>query len=218
MRYGIGDGAPPACHLPAATFHPSEPLITLPTGWVSPKREVAVNVPRFIRRFFRAPYDGLRHYGVVAEGVLYRCGQPTPAELEALIQRLGLRTVVSLRGLRSADDPDSWEEAERAVCERHAVALVTIPFNHKNPPTAAQAREFLDLCADVQRRPVLVHCRLGQQRTLLFCALYRVHVDGLPAAAAEAEMERLGFGGRKRRHRKLLESFRALGQPGALGP
>jgi protein tyrosine/serine phosphatase len=169
-----------------------------------------VNVPRFIRRLFRAPYDGLQHYGVVAEGVLYRCGQPRPDELVDLVQRLGLRTVVSLRGTRGEEDPDAWERAERAVCNEHGVDFVTIPCNHKNPPTAAQVQQFVDLCRDEARRPVLVHCRLGQQRTLLFCALYRVHVDGLDVQAAEDEMDALGFGRHKRRHRRLLQAFREL--------
>ncbi len=172
-----------------------------------------MNVPRFIRRLFRRPYDGLQHYGVVAEGRLYRCGQPTPAQLADLITRLRLRTVVSLRGSRDADDPDSWEADERAVCAAHRVEFVTIPCNHKNPPTEQQAAEFLALCRDAQHAPVLVHCRLGQQRTLLFCALYRVHVDGRPADEAEREMDALGFGTRKRRHAKLLAAFRALARP-----
>lgn len=167
-----------------------------------------MNVPRFIRRLFRAPYDGLRHFGVVADGILYRCGQPTPEQLEDLITRLGLRTVVSLRGARAAADPDAWEQHERSVCERRGVSLITIPCNHKNPPTQAQVAQFLDLCREGQQRPVLVHCRLGQQRTLLFCALYRVHVDGLDPTLAESEMDDLGFGVHKRRHRKLLAAFR----------
>jgi len=174
-----------------------------------------VNWPRFLRRLFRAPYDGLRHYGVVAEGALYRCGQPRPGELADLIRRLGLRTVVSLRGARPDDDRDAWEQAERAVCAAHNVDFVTIPCNHKNPPTVEQTRLFLDVCRDPRRRPVLVHCRLGQQRTLLFCALYRVHVDGVAPAEAEREMDALGFGVRRRRHRLLLRAYRQLaGHPG----
>jgi len=169
-----------------------------------------VNVPRLIRRLFRAPYDGLRHYGVVAEGVLYRCGQPQPEELADLIGRLALRTVVSLRGARDEDDPDAWEQTERRICHERGVEFVTIPCNHKNPPTRDQAEQFLDLCRTARRRPVLVHCRLGQQRTLLFCGLYRVHIDGVAAATAEREMDELGFGAHKRRHRKLLEAFREL--------
>lgn len=169
-----------------------------------------MNFPRFLRRLFRAPYDGLQHFGVVAEGALYRCGQPTPDQLTDLIRRLGLRTVVSLRGVRDEDDPDAWEGAERAVCAALGVAFVTIPCNHKNPPTRTQVEQFLDLCRTPARRPVLVHCRLGQQRTLLFCALYRVHVDRLAPDLAEREMDELGFGIHKRRHQKLLRAFREL--------
>ena len=167
-----------------------------------------MNVPRFLRRLFRAPYDGLRHFGVVEEGALYRCGQLTPEEMSELIDRHGLRTVVSLRGTRAADDPDGWEEGERQVCRARGVDFVTIPCNHKNPPTAEQVEQFLDLTRDAARRPVLVHCRLGQQRTLLFCALYRVHMQGVDAQAALREMDQLGFNSRRRRHQRLLGAFR----------
>ena len=169
-----------------------------------------MNLPRFIRRLFREPYDGLQHFGVVAERVLYRCGQPTPEELARLIDRLTLRTVVSLRGTRDEDDPDAWEQAERRVCRAHDVDFVTIPCNHKNPPTREQVEQFLDLCRSDQSRPVMVHCRLGQQRTMMFCALYRVHIDGLDVEQAEREMDALGFGAHKRRHRILLQAFRHL--------
>ena len=169
-----------------------------------------MNVPRFIRRLFRTPYDGLQHFDVVAEGALYRCGQPTPPQLAELVERLSLRTVVSLRGLRDEDDPDAWEQAEREVCAAKTVAFVPIPCNHKNPPTPAQVQQFLELFRTPERQPVLVHCRLGQQRTLLFCALYRVHVQGVAPADAAREMDALGFGVRRRRHRKLLDAFHAL--------
>ncbi|MBK8913990.1 MAG: tyrosine-protein phosphatase [Phycisphaerales bacterium] len=167
-----------------------------------------MNVPRFLRRIFRLPYDGLRHFGVVDEGVLYRSGQPRPDEVSELIRRHGLRTVVSLRGARDADDPDSWESAERAACEAGGAQFVTIPCNHKNPPTAEQVEQFLSIVRDPARRPVLVHCRLGQQRTLLFCALYRVHVQGMDPTEAEKEMDELGFNVRHYRHQRLLGAFR----------
>jgi protein tyrosine/serine phosphatase len=168
----------------------------------------AVNVPRFLRRLFRAPYDGLRHFGVVEEGALYRCGQPTPAELARLIDRYRLRTIVSLRGARAADDPDGWEQAEREVCLGKGIEFVALPCNHKNPPTEEQVRQFLELARDRARRPMLVHCRIGQQRTLLFCALYRVQVQGVAAEAALEEMDQLGFNIRNRRHQRLLAAFR----------
>ena len=174
-----------------------------------------MNVPRIFRRLFRLPYDGLRHFGVVTDGILYRCGQQEPAQLAEHIDKHGLKTVVSLRGSRDAGDPDAWEAQERAVCDAKGVAFVTIPCNHKNPPTRAQIQQFLEITRDPGRRPALVHCRLGQQRTLLFCALYRVNVEGMNTAAAEREMDELGFNVRHYRHQRLLKSFREFAAPAA---
>ncbi len=167
-------------------------------------------IPRFIRRWFRPPYDGLRNFRVVVPGELYRCGQPSPAQLAELIREHGLRTVVSLRGRRDSDHADAWEDEERAVCDANGAAFVSIPFNHKTPPTAEQVREFLELMRDARRRPALVHCRIGQQRTGLFCALYRVLIQRVPPEDALREMDELGFNSRHRRHQQLLRSFHEL--------
>jgi protein tyrosine/serine phosphatase len=172
-----------------------------------------VNVPRFIRRLFRKPFDGLRNLHVVEDGVLYRCGQPTPDQLGELIDQHALRTVVSLRGRRDNKDPDAWEQSERSVCRDHGVEFITIPFNHKNPPTTEQVEAFLQLMKDPQRHPVLLHCRIGQQRTGLFCALYRMHVQGVDADTALREMDEMGFGITNRRHRILLEAFQQFAPP-----
>ena len=171
-----------------------------------------MNVPRFIRRLFRAPYDGLRHFGIVDQGKLYRSGQPTPTELAGLIQQHNLKTVVALRGSRNPDDPDAWERQERAVCEQHGVQFIPLPCNHKNPPTAEQIEQFLTLMRNEQHHPALIHCRIGQQRTGMFCALYRVHIQGIDPEEALKEMDALGFNIRNRRHRKLLEAYRHFAQ------
>ncbi|RMF85330.1 MAG: hypothetical protein D6744_01585 [Planctomycetota bacterium] len=172
------------------------------------RRSPVVNVPRFIRRLFRAPYDGLRNLRAVEEGVLYRCGQPAPGDLRNLIEQLKLRTVIALRGSRDASDPDEWERAEKAVCDEHGVRFVSLPCNHKNPPTPEQVARFLDLVTDPERTPALVHCRIGQQRTGMFCALYRVHVQGVDPDEALREMDEFGFDSRNRRHRRLLDKYR----------
>ncbi|MCA9245273.1 MAG: tyrosine-protein phosphatase, partial [Phycisphaerales bacterium] len=152
--------------------------------------------------------DGLAHFAPVAPGALYRCGQPTPDQLDGLISEHGLKTVIALRGSRDEADPDAWERDERAVCERHGVRFLTLPCNHRNPPTADQVRHFLEVVGDPAARPALVHCRIGQQRTGMFCALYRVHIEGVPVDQAVREMDELGFNVRHRRHQVLFEAFR----------
>lgn len=167
-------------------------------------------IPRWLRRLFRSPYDGLRNFRVVEPGVLYRCGQPRPAELASLIREHGLRTVISLRGRRDEGDPDDWIEAQAEVCRGSGVSLVHIPFNHKNPPTAQQLGQFLEIVRDPSRVPALVHCRAGQQRTGLFVALFRVHAQGMAVEEALREMDALGFNSRHRRHQRLLRAYREL--------
>lgn len=159
----------------------------------------------------RVPYDGLRHFAEVEPGVLYRCGQPTAPELAELISKYGLRTVISFRGSRGADDPDGgWEAEERRTCEAHGARFVSLPCNHKAPPTTEQVRQYLEIVRDPARQPVLVHCRLGQQRTMMFVALYWVHVKGWDAEQAERAMDEAGFNIRHRRHQALLSRFREL--------
>ena len=74
-------------------------------------------------------------------------------------------------------------------------------------PTPEQIDSFLEITRDIDRRPVLVHCRLGQQRTLLFCAVHRVFVQGIDLEQALDDMDAQGFGIRKRRHQLLLRAF-----------
>lgn len=157
---------------------------------------------------FFQPFDGLRNLRAVEDGRLYRSGQPRPEELRKLISDLKLRTVIALRGSRVSNDPDGWEARERAVCESLGVRFVALPCNHKNPPTEAQISHFIEVVKDPDNLPALVHCRIGQQRTGLFCALYRVHVQGVSPDEALAEMDDLGFNSRHRRHQKLLQTFK----------
>lgn len=176
-----------------------------------------MNVPRILRRLFKEPFDGLRNFRVVEANALYRCGQPTPAQLRELIAAHGLRTVIALRGRRASADPDSWEAEERGVCEQMGAEFVSLPCNHANPPTPEQVARFLELVRDAERLPALVHCRIGQQRTGMFCALYRVHVQGSAPQEALREMDDLGFGIRRRRHRLLLNAYYdyCANEPGA---
>lgn len=171
------------------------------------RRDSPLIIPRFIRRWFRKPYDGLRRFRAVEDGRFYRCGQPRPDELLQLIDKHGLKTVIALRGSRDSEDSDAWESEERAACESRGVRFVTLPCNHKNPPTREQVAEFLSIVRDEKQMPALVHCRIGQQRTGMFCALYRVHVQGVSPDDALREMDDLGFDSGHRRHQRLLETY-----------
>lgn len=158
---------------------------------------------------FRDRYDHLRRFAAVDEGKVYRCGQPDVNDLEEIHRRTGIKTIVALRG--SVDNPkrNEWAIREKQFCADNGIEFVNIPSNHKNPPTQAQIDEFLDVVGDPARQPVLVHCRIGAQRTGMMCAFYRIEYQGWSKQQAFEEMEQLGFASHKRHHREFTRVFEA---------
>lgn len=118
----------------------------------------------------------------VAEGV-YRCAQPNAQALAAMQQALGLRTVLNLR--HHHDDQD---EAKGLP-----LTLVEVPLDAWEADEPALVRAVVALM-DPARRPILVHCQHGADRTGLVVALYRVAAEGWTREAAAAEMIDGGFG------------------------
>lgn len=118
----------------------------------------------------------------VAAGV-YRCAQPDAQALAAMQQALGLRTVLNLR--HHHDDKD---EAKGLP-----LTLVAVPLDAWEADEPALVRAVVALM-DPARRPILVHCQHGADRTGLVVALYRVAAEGWTREAAAAEMIDGGFG------------------------
>lgn len=118
---------------------------------------------------------GLPHFAKVDDG-LYRSGQPS-AEGFAAAERLGIRTVVSLRSAHT----------DRPLLAGTGLRYVEIPC-HQWSMDADDVAAFLEVAADPAMRPVLVHCAEGRDRTGLAVASYRVAVDGWSHAEAEREM------------------------------
>ncbi len=115
---------------------------------------------------------------------LYRSAQPTPEGFRE-IERLGIKTVVNLRGFHSDKDE---------VPGKHGLKLEHIRFNTWHPETEDMVR-FLKIVTDTNRGPVLVHCQFGADRTGTMIALYRMAVQGWTKQEAIAEMtsDRFGF-------------------------
>jgi len=120
----------------------------------------------------------------VAPGI-FRSAQPDPAGLRA-VQKRGVRTVVVLR--------TKIPEEEREAAARLGLELVHVPMDGTRMPSMEEVDRALTVILDASKRPVLLHCAHGEERTGAVIAAYRVVVEGWDPAAAEAEALELGFG------------------------
>ena len=129
----------------------------------------------------------LDNFGVVHKGAVYRGGQLRSYQLEKLIEKLGLRTVINLR------EPDARVEAERIACLENGVQMVRLPMAGDGRGTYEQYEDALFILRDTRNLPALVHCARGVHRTGAVIAAYRVHVEGWDANQALQEMQRYKF-------------------------
>lgn len=131
------------------------------------------------------------HFRSVAPGKLYRSGTLTRAELERVLARTGIRTIVNLRS-EAEYALGSWYADEVAFAATHGVELVAIPLRPDSPPTPEQVAQFLAVVTDPARQPVLVHCEVGAIRTGAMVAAYQVLVEGKDCQWALQEMPLFG--------------------------
>jgi tyrosine-protein phosphatase SIW14 len=130
---------------------------------------------------------GIPNPGKINDG-LYRGAQPSEEGLEEL-KKLGITTIVDLR----AEDRGK-SEWERQQAEKLGMRFVHIPIAGFAAPTNEEVAQFLSLFRDSQQK-VFVHCLLGEDRTGVFVATYRMSLQKWPVAQAIREMNTFGFNG-----------------------
>ncbi len=113
---------------------------------------------------------------------LYRSGQPTAEGMKNL-HIMGIKTVVNLRAFHSDRD----EIGDTGLLYEH------IPMVAWHA-TEGEAVRFLKIVTDPGKKPVLVHCFHGSDRTGAMVALYRIAVQGWTKEEAIREMTEGGFG------------------------
>jgi protein tyrosine phosphatase (PTP) superfamily phosphohydrolase (DUF442 family) len=118
---------------------------------------------------------------------LYRGAQPNGQGLEEL-KKLGITTIVDLR----AEDR-SKAEWEKSKAEELGMRFVHIPIAGFAAPTNEEVLQFLSLVKSEPNQKVFVHCLLGEDRTGVFIATYRMSMQKWPVTQAMKEMNTFGF-------------------------
>lgn len=113
---------------------------------------------------------------------LYRGGQPSDEGFQSLA-KMGIDIVIDLRGSR---------RHERALVTKLGMRYEAMPWHCPRPKDQVFAR-FLLLLRRNPTRKIFVHCRLGDDRTGMMIAAYRMAEQGWTAQQAMQEMKALGF-------------------------
>ena len=112
-------------------------------------------------------------------GRLYRSARLGPGDLDALIGRAGLKSVITFTG---GGDRHPWFVGQGRVCAARHVELHAVPLPAGVAPTRATLIRLLDLL-DRSPRPVLVQGYRGTDQVAFAAAVVRL-LDGSPPAEA----------------------------------
>jgi protein tyrosine phosphatase (PTP) superfamily phosphohydrolase (DUF442 family) len=113
---------------------------------------------------------------------LYRGGQPKEHGFEALA-KMGFQIVVDLRGDR---------DSEREEVTRLGMQYVSMYWQCSFPKDSIFA-DFITLIRANPGKKIFVHCRVGDDRTGMMVAAYRMAEEGWGAERAKKEMTTFGF-------------------------
>jgi protein tyrosine phosphatase (PTP) superfamily phosphohydrolase (DUF442 family) len=125
---------------------------------------------------------GISDFGEVTPR-LFRGAQPNRAGFRAL-SKMGVAIVVDTRGNRT--------KTEGKEVRRLGMRYVAIPWHCPFPHDETFAK-FLKLLRENPDKKVFVHCRLGDDRTGMMIAAYRMADEDWTADEAMREMRQFGF-------------------------
>lgn len=141
-----------------------------------------------------------KNFGTVVEGAIYRSGELTPAATEKVVREHGIRTIIDF----GAHEFGSPEEARaQRTAEALGVERVRLPLYGDGTGDPNMYVKALGIMADPARRPVLIHCAAGAERTGCAVAMYRHIYEGVPLEETLEEA---------RRHRHDPERTPQVGQ------
>ncbi|MFV0299221.1 MAG: fused DSP-PTPase phosphatase/NAD kinase-like protein [Hyphomicrobiaceae bacterium] len=130
----------------------------------------------------------------------WRSAQPAPHQIDN-IARLGVRTIINLRGPRLCGS--YW--LEQQACRRNGITLIDYQVRSRAAPSKQEVLGARDLLRSI-KEPLLLHCKSGADRAGLMSTLYLIAVENLPVEQAMRELS-LKFGHIRQSDTGMLDHF-----------
>jgi protein-tyrosine phosphatase len=128
-----------------------------------------------------------KNFGVVEQGRIYRSGQIEPSLLKKVLLKYKIKEIISL----SIDSDDE----ENKIAEKLGIKRLVFPLRGNG---TGDVNDYVKIVAEIcqaqkEKKPVLVHCSAGAQRTGGVIASYELIVRYKDVNSVRAEMLRHGF-------------------------
>jgi protein tyrosine/serine phosphatase len=140
------------------------------------------------------------NFATVAQGWLYRSNHPTPGNLAAFTRKVGLKSLINLRGqAKNGSDALSRDTAARLGLDFYDMAMESRGAPHKDR-ILRLAEIFRTM-----RAPALVHCKSGADRAGLAAGLF-ILINGGTTREAIKQLS-LRYGHIKQAKTGILDLF-----------
>jgi protein tyrosine/serine phosphatase len=140
------------------------------------------------------------NFATVKPGVLYRSNHPTPGNLRVFVRRVGIKSVINLRGLaKNGSDALSRDAAARLGLDFYDMAMESRGAPHKD--RILRLAEIFG----AMRGPALIHCKSGADRAGLAAGLF-VLLQGGTVGEAMGQLS-LRYGHIKQAKTGILDAF-----------
>lgn len=145
------------------------------------------------------------NFAVVKPGVLYRSNHPTPGNLRSFTRKVGLKSLINLRGqAKNGSDALSRDTARELGLDFYDMA-----FESRGAPHKDRILRLAGILAKM-RAPALIHCKSGADRAGLVAGLF-VLIQGGTVEEALRQLS-LRFGHIKQSKTGILDAFFSLYQ------
>lgn len=143
-----------------------------------------------------------RRFGIVDRGQVFRSGRIAPHLVRRTLETHGIKVIVDLT--EPEQNNAEWR-AERSAAETLGISISNFPLRGDGTGNITNYAKAIAVIEQSKkgRKPVLVHCAAGVQRTGGVIAAYRLLVERQNPATAYAELTRYGW--KSRADKILLE-------------
>jgi protein tyrosine/serine phosphatase len=124
------------------------------------------------------------NFNTVVADELYRSAQLTPDQLAHFVTQYQIKTVVNLRGNNPGRE---WYDDEISEARKLQIDHVDFALSAQRELTQERAAALITILRTA-RKPLLIHCEAGADRTGLTAALYLAVIKQAPAAVAERQL------------------------------